>query len=166
MPRPRNIRRSRGSRARRPTAWFNGTILPVTIGAGAASTTDWTPKASIPEGYAGGFTVLRAIINLQFDAVTANQQISGNFGLCVVTRDAFAGGALPDPITDLVDWYLLRPFRLINPDRRVMELNFDLHTSRRIRGEDRTLVSVTESDSGSASNLGFSFGFRLLLQQS
>ena len=89
----------------------------------------------------------------------ANLDTFGSMGVSTITRDAVAAGVVPDPGTDLVDWYLHRAFTVHNEDAgRFEKSEYDIRTARRIRGVDRGLVAVLEvspaSDTGCVSVLG------------
>ncbi len=84
-----------------------------------------------------------------------------------MTRDAFAAGAVPDPVSDLVDWYYLRHEAVRSNDLAdIFTREFDIRTSRRIRGQDRTLIAVFDNPAASGVAVDVSISVRLLLQRS
>ena len=75
---------------------------------------------------------------------------------------------MPDPITDLVDWYYQTSYWVNQETERSAEAiaKIDLRSARRIRGEDRTLAMVIESNPGSEASLQVSPWARMLLKRS
>jgi len=153
----------RGS-ARARTSWFNNASATVAVASGAQAIFDLTPLAGLPPNYEGGFTIRRMIGGIGVAAQAANAGFTGTFGIAVVTRDAVAAGAVPEPAADLVDWYyhtvVFRQAIAADVKGDVQRL-FDIHTSRAIRGEGRTLVAVFDSASGA---IQLNIFARLLLQ--
>ena len=159
---------SRRSGPRRQTAWFNVASVPAVIAIGGQAILDLLDAADIPDGYAGGLTVLRMILQTVMFPGVASTDVIGAMGVAVMTRDALAAGAVPDPIADLVDWYWLTHYRLLtqvtNEGDRLGPV--DIRTKRAIRGEGRTLALVFDNSSSSGGSVGFEFSARLLLQRS
>ena len=162
----RGSRRSRGARApRASTVWTNQGSISQNLAAGAEGIFDLLSLARLPATLEGGLTVLRMILRLGVRAQASNTTPLGAFGVSVVTRDAFSGLAVPDPLTDLVDWYLWHGFAMFDSDSAGREWNFDIRTARRLRGEDRTLVAVMEADATSSA-LTWDMDVRLLCRRS
>ena len=67
-----------------------------------------------------------------------------------------------------MDWWWLKPFAILGGIGQDLEVSvsFDIKTSRRVRGEDRTLFFVIENASTSVATIEFNFSFRLLLKRS
>ena len=123
-----------------------------------------TPQVTIPDGYGGGFTVVRMFGDLVYRNVTGSQELQIAFGVAVMTVDALVAGAVPDPNTDLVDWYYHKRLYGFRANIEAVSNPFEIRTARKIRGEDRTLGFVL--DNIGANTLNFSFNFRLLLMRS
>ncbi len=162
----RRSRRSSGRSVRRPTEWFNNTSVPATLAIGGVAVFDLLPLGGLPPALEGGLTVMRMLgaFNVRVDADGAT--IIVGMGVCVVTRDAFAAGAIPEPITDLVDWYFLKHTHqqgLTATARIVRDYEFDIRSKRRIRGVDRTLVAVIENSGISNATVLVGVSTRLLL---
>ena len=57
------------------------------------------------------------------------------FGICVVTKDGLAGGAVPLPLSDFEqDWYWWEAGNQRQNSESVITLPIDVRTSRRLRG--------------------------------
>ena len=125
-----------------------------------------TDLAGLPPGLEGGLTVVRMIGSLDLQPAAVNLNTYGAFGICVVSRDAVAAGAVPDPITDLVDWYYHVSFYMNQQQElKVEKFPFDIRTKRLIRGVDRTLVAILEVAAAAATGVNFSTFLRLLLMR-
>ncbi len=126
------------------------------------------PAAFIPEGFQGGLTVIRTILQVKVRAEADNSNCFGAVGVTVSTRDALAALAMPEPITDLVDWYYLTSYWVNQESERSATAiaEIDLRSARRIRGEDRTLVMVIQANPGSEASLQVSPMARMLLRRS
>ena len=159
--------RSRPTRrgTRRSTAWFNNSNTPLTIAAFASGVFDLLPLAGIPEGFAGGLTVLRMIGHLDVRSDQTNELVY-SAGIALMTRDAFAAGATPDPVTDLVDWYWLDSRFIRSSVLETVNTPFDIRTARKVRGEDRTLAFIIQNNGPGTANLAFMIHVRLLLARS
>ena len=111
-------------------------------------------------------TVIRAILQVGMRGTTSATDYFGAFGISVVTRDALTAAAVPDPISDLVDWYWHKNFvgqRDADAGSPYMYHDVDLRSGRAIRGEDRTMAFILDVNAASASGVTFSLGARLLL---
>ena len=86
---------------------------------------------------------------------------SGSIGVYAGIRDNIAS-SVPDPGSDLIDWYWLQPFAVSGADRNFQKWAVDIRTARKIRGEDRTMGLVVEGAAGQAA-FHFEFDARLLL---
>ena len=87
----------------------------------------------------------------------------GAFGITTLTRDAFTAGAVPDPLVDLVDWYLHKNIYVRGAATDMTRWSFDLRTGRVIRGFGRTMAFVLDVSAASSSSFEFSVSARLLL---
>ena len=168
--------RTRGRSARRGSprkqgAWFNSLSAPVAIAIGGQAIIDLTPLAGVPEGFGGGFTVRRMIGWFTGLAAAGNLTVTGALGIYVGDRDAFAAGAVADPLVDLMDWYYLNGYTRradVAAERSAPPLGeFDIRSGRRIRGENRTLIAVLDVSAAAAASLDdFQLFVRLYLQRS
>ncbi len=95
-------------------------------------------------------------------------QTLGSFGI-------FAGNTLAgvprsaDPEIDEVDWYYRtywQSFTESGSNPAEERFDHDIRTSRKIRGEDRTMILVVKNHSVSAASVQFGITWRLLLQRS
>ena len=111
--------------------------------------------------------MVRMIGNVVVRIVTDNTAAQWSLGVAVSTRDAFAAGALPEPFTDLVDWYYLRAgYERQEVNRDNVTYDFDIRTARAVRGLGRTLVAVFENSSLSDGSINVVMNYRLLLKMS
>ena len=159
-------RRSRSGPRRGPRpalAWMNSATSPTSVLAGVSSFADLLPINRVPDGYAGGLTVRRMLISFNVRGETVNAENTGSFGVSVVTRDAIAGAVLPDPAADLVDWYVQKNISWFADTLAYRRWEFDIRTSRKVRGEDRTLVAMF--DNGGSAVATWTVEWRLLLQR-
>ena len=147
----------------RQTAWFNQASAPVTLGLGALANFDITAPGEIPEGYQGGFTVLRMIHTLYVRPLSLTLNIFGAYGVLVAPRASLT--VLPSPITDLVDWYYQVNWNLRQADSITESISADIRTVRKVRGEQRTLFAVFQNNSASGGSVSVSMTARLLLSR-
>ncbi len=139
MPTGRRSRRSSSVRApRRKTSWEQNLFTHVKLVAGSQSITDISHQMiqnlTEPTG-----TCLRIVgsTNYQTDAAFGTSQHSNvTYGVCVVTADALAGGAVPDPHLDLNQgWYVWDSWSgLLSGNGEQWTRYFDIRTSRALRG--------------------------------
>ena len=111
-------------------------------------------------------TVIRAILEVAMKATTNNADFYGAFGVYTDTRDAVVAGAVPDPISDFVDWYWHKNFygnHDADGGETVIYDRIDLRTARAIRGVGRTLAFVLDVNAAAASGITFTINARLLL---
>ena len=159
--RPSSGRFKRGSAPQR--AWFNQQSSPATVLSSGQAIFNLTPTANIPGGLRGSFTAMRLIGHVSMYQDTANVTCLGMFGVAVVTLDALVAGAVPDPSVDLVDWWYHDAWFFDDNPIISHRFVFDIHTARKVRGEDRTLAFVIDNNSV-ATGIVFSVYTRLLLQ--
>ncbi len=136
----RGSRRSSARRtSRKRTTWENLFIEQAHGTAGEQKVTDLTPE---PMGAAGigTATIVRSIISFSYmldaAATTATPQQLG-IGITVVTNDAFAALAVPDPLSDFAqDWYYwtARAMRLQLDAMTQISWDVDIRSARRLRG--------------------------------
>ena len=160
--RARSTSRRRGPR--RPLAWFNEQSVPASVAIGGQAIVPLMNAANIPGG-TNGWTVIRMIGSLFLRSNTINTNSFASLGIYVETGDAVTAGAVADPITDLVDWYYHKNLaQFQNPSEFVVAAEFDIRTSRKIRGAGRELIGVFENNAGSGSAFTFSLAARFLYQ--
>ena len=146
-------------------SWFNNQSVPATLAIGAQSI--FQLDASLPSALNAGYTILRMVLGLAIVSPSSNVDILGAHGVSLVTQDALTAGAVPDPETDLVDWYLLDHFYLeMGSSERAQQYQWDIRSKRRIRGGDRTIVHVMDNSVSSTGTLRYSVWFRLLVTPS
>ena len=164
--------RSRSAPRRRATkriySWFNIQSTVSLLAVGGTTLFDLTPLSGLPPQYEGGFTVLRLIGNLSVRPAVSAQNIVWTHGILATTRQALALGAIPNPVTDLVDWYMHHGAYVESDAGGVaaVQFPFDIRTARKIRGEDRTLASTFHNSVGSGGFVETSLYVRLLLTPS
>jgi len=152
MPNRRRSRMSRG--ARRPTTWEQ---IPNTTSLGPAAgklLIDFSNDNIIDDESSGG-TILRMIGSVRIEHDLRAQALEEQevaIGITVVTKDAIAAFAVPDPLSTLDqnhDWYYWSSRNgTLGPagsDDGSWVWNFDIRTSRRLRGGYR-LVYIVEKD--------------------
>ncbi len=143
-----------------PTTWEQITI-PSTHGiAGGTTFIDITQQTIRLLDNTGG-TIVRSIGEVAFFPGSGSASIDEAHiavGMTVVTKDAVAAGALPDPFTDLEhDWYFWYSTHwhilldAAQGSTNVLRVTWDLKTSRRLR-EGYRLVLLIEKD---VTELGF-----------
>jgi len=120
----------------------------------------------------GGFTVRekdriarieRLIGAVSTSAVTSGARYSGAFGFHIVTDDALAAVAVPDPIGDEDSaWYWHQEFHSRNVDFERMHQPFDTKTKRVLNSSKMTLMFALNVDGVSDSTVQWEVYFRLL----
>jgi len=132
------------------------------LASGAASVADITGNA-VAAGRQGG-SVLRFMGRLQIFQTSQNQTVDLALGVTLVSADALAAGAVPDPQTDLQQswyyWTRIRAQMAIDDNNISLSREFDIRTSRRIRSDQR-LILVFEAGA-LAGTIGVSVSARLL----
>ena len=149
-------------RQRQKTLWWNVQSLPVALAADTVSNIDLTPQASIPGAVRGGFTCRRMLLTLNLRPVNTNVELQGSYGVTVAPLAGLA--ALPNPIVDLVDWYVQHSYYSFRTTAEsYLEKSFDIRTSRKVRGEDRSLFFTIRSTVTSGGTMAYTISARLLL---
>ena len=112
----------------------------------------------------GGFTIKRFIAEVTLrSSGGVGVSAFGSFGVTVAPQSAAA--ALPNAITDLVDWYWLKNFWLRDTGGDAMvRYPVDLRSGRKVRGEDRTMFFTVTNNAGSGGTLEFSIDARMWIQ--
>ena len=165
MPTSRRYRSNR--RGAKPVLrWMSTASASSAVAAGVQGFFDMTDVDLIPTGWDSGFTIIRAIGKILIRPSTGSVDYFGAFGLGVVSRDAVAAGALPEPNGDLYQWYLQTAFLRRSVAVEFVEFPFDLRSSRKIPSENHTLAAVIDNAGGSGSTLNWAIEARLLLRRS
>ena len=136
---------------RRQTTWENLCIEFAHGTAGSEVIADLTPEP-MGSDLIGTATLIRSLMEFSFMMDTAStgatvQQIA--FGITVMTNDAFAAGAVPDPLTGdfQQSWYYWTCKQIIGSagaGPRLVSWNVDIRSARRLRGGFK-LVAISES---------------------
>ena len=148
---------------RQKTLWYNNQSAPASVVTGASGVFELTDLSGLPPAVEGGFTVRRMIIRITA-RVNSNQQDSfGAFGVVVMPRSSLA--TPPNAIVDLLDWYYhVNWWVRTDSITTIYTLgDVDIRTSRLVRGEDRTLLSVNSVNSSAGTGITYSVACRLLL---
>jgi len=163
-------RRSRRSFTRKPrekTTWDQTTAGFTMVAAVAQSVIDLTPLSITSLGFAGnsGGTIKRMIGDLRFETTGAGpDHVDVDIGIVVVTADALAAGAVPDPVSDFTtDWYFWKHLDQHLPSNNAESFNqgvieWDIRTARKLRGGYRLALVIDKG--ASIFVLNFSFGMR------
>ncbi len=172
MPARRATRRSRSPARggpRRQTTWENLCIEFAHGTIGETVIFDLTPEP-MATALVGTATLIRSIMNLWYniDGAGSNnttQQVA--LGITVMTNDAFAAGAVPDPLTGDFQqaWYYWTCLQLTHAAAAapVTEREVDIRTARKPRGGFK-LVAITESISTNDIDTVLFLGMRNLWQ--
>ena len=133
---------SRGPRV--PTTWeqvlstFNRTIV-------LSQTILDITQLQISSGTTTGGTIVRSIGDISISSNdAAGDQGQFTVGICVVTKDAFTAGAVPDPLTDLEhDWYYWLSKELsFDFIGEVQHFLWDLRSARKLREGYRLVLVI------------------------
>ena len=156
--------RRRGSSNR--SMWWNIASTAITVSAGGSAVFNMLPLGSLPPALQGGLTILRMIGSLSIVPQVANLNVQFAHGILVMTEVAATAGVVPDPIVDLVDWYYHQQRFVQQAFLDTVYFPFDIRTSRRIRGQDRTLEHTIHNSASSGTGLEYSLSARLLCTRS
>ena len=120
---------------------------------------------SLPVAQRAGVTVVRMLLNYFMRPVSANLDIFVDTGILMVTSDALAVPAVPDPDqAEFPGWYFWRSQHLYGAVDQVKEFDFDIRTKRKIPGPNQGLVWVVANNVISDASVEISLSHRLLLQ--
>ncbi len=132
---------------RTPTRWENLIFEFVQTAAASQNILDLTPEPMATD-LQGTATIKRMIGKLQVvslsDAGSAQETL---IGIAVITNDAFAAGAVPDPLTDAQQsWYYWNHIIVVpvGGAPHVTVVDFDMRTMRKLRGGYK-LVAVVQN---------------------
>jgi len=138
---------SRGGRARRKTTWDQSTINHTRGTAAGQSVTDISHPAIAANNEPTG-TIRRWVGNWTLSPLTTGPAEYNVFiGIAVVTIDALAALAVPDPASDVTqDWYWWSAWEggIADLGLSSRTMQFDIRTARRLR-EGYRLVLVSEN---------------------
>ena len=166
MPRGRSYRSAASRRPSVKTAWYNDAAAPQHLAAPNQGFYDMF--SNMPSGFAGGLTntkILRALVEVSIEPDVAGARFYGAFGISLISRDAAALGSIPDPATDLTDWYLLKRYSsTVDAVGKSLDFTFDLRSSRNVRGSRETGMTPAFVMQNLVGGIEWQVGFRLLLQ--
>ena len=129
---------------------------------GAHGVFDITSLVGLPPGFEGGFTAKRMIGSVTIAPGASNLVSEGTYAVMVVPRGMISQ-TMPHPAVDLMDYYYHKNYSIRKEvGGESEEYPFDIHTSRRVRGEDRTLAFVLDAV---VNTILWSASFRLVLQR-
>ena len=157
------FRRSR--RGPRPaTGWTNASLEPdTTLSAGSTTIVDLLGAFTVAEKFNIG-TILRVFGEVVYRSQTVNANILGRFGLAIVSDDALAAGALPDPLgDDKFGWYWNAVMLWDDTELKYRSSPVNVVTKRKLIGDASTLALVLEGDA--TVTMDFGFGLRILYQK-
>ena len=162
MPR-RNFRGSRRSRGPGPKTNWENLILGSSLASTVRSFADIGPEQLAHINGANQTAKLHRLVgHLTFDAQGQSGPFSFAAGICVVTVDAINLGntALPDPIGDLSQgWYWwqadLARFEGVDSGPTTIKYNFDIRTTRVLRGGYTLALNFEAGVNGGVINLNF-----------
>ena len=145
-------RRGRYTRGpKRRYLWVDNSLATLTnISAGAQGVVDLL--GSIDVDTQVGMTCVRLLLNMVVGPDTSGQTVEGEHAVCIITSDAMAAGAVPDPSTDEYPWYLKDGFLHVgdaDAGPRTWEHKYDIRTSRRIKSTDDRLLHIIENSGSS-----------------
>ena len=143
MPRPR-FRTSRSFRgAKRPTTWEQIPSSFTRSSAAGQSILDISNDNIIDDESSGG-TCIRMIgtVSAEHDlGAQAIETVEFGYGIAVITKDALAAGAVPDPLATLdqnQDWYFWKTYKqTLGPagtDNGLIVTDINIRSARRLRG--------------------------------
>ena len=102
--------------------------------------------------------------SIQIRGGTANQNIFGRCGICVVSGDAWAAAAVPSPLDDEeYPWYLNIGLLWDEPSQEWTHYAFDTAKTSRLLPDDHRLPFVVENGA-SGGALNFNVACRTLLE--
>ena len=159
-------RRSRRGGARSSKAWYSNGVEQTTVAPGGGLTSNLFQVSTLPQGYLGGYTILRLILRLVVIPIAVAQ---ANNWITAFYTDTDNGLTVPPNLNaDQYDYYYLQGggngAALVAPESQILDK--DIRTARRIRGEDRTLMFRFENLSSSEGSVNFGVEFRALLTRS
>jgi len=112
-----------------------------------------------------GITVVRMLLRLTVSAAAAQAVTQFGHGVIIVTRDAFAAGALPEPATDEQQWYLNDgdQVEFSTGGSEWKDYTYDIRSARRIRSANSLPIHVMEN-TDSAESLRYNIFSNLLVR--
>ena len=155
----------RGSSPRRKVVWDKASIGVVSVAATVLSATELT--AGFRVGTRKGLTVLRCIgeLYVRIAAAASDKDVSWQAGIVMMSNEASAAGAFPDPVTDGdVPWlWYKRGVETNGPDITGFygRYEIDVKSKRAFRADDGELWFIMENGDVTE-GIVFSFGIRTL----
>ena len=113
-----------------------------------------------------GLTVVRMLLKLEVGPNTVGEIVQYQIAVMVAEADAVAAGALPEPGTDILNYYLhdggsIRTDVDAGPPQRTE--TYDIRTARKIPSQAHTLVFIIEN-TDAVNSLTFGLFSRLLIK--
>ena len=107
--------------------------------------------------------IVRTIMTFRYWQNSANGEVHGRIGMHVVTDDALAAGAVPDPAGDFRSaWYFNEQYYTDDTRVGILDiLKYDTRTQRKIPSLS-TLCWMLEANAGSGGSLIWGLGVRCL----
>ena len=116
----------------------------------------------VPPGLQRGLTIHRMLIDVGLLSASPNTENFGAYGVEVGSARSMPSS--PDsPILDLTNWYLHKNWSVRQATLDRIGNVFDIRTSRRIPGVDKTLWFIFEVNVATLNEFRFDINFRLLL---
>ena len=143
-----------GSSARRSGEWYDFN-LSATLTSGASTIA--VLMTGLADDEKSGMTVVRTVIDLTLWPLTTIVRTTVSLGMVMITTDAVAAGAAPDP-SDTLDnpgwmWRGQRVLRTsnVNDSPRNGHILLDLRGKRKFNGPDMDLVMIVENSASGIS---------------
>jgi len=109
--------------------------------------------------------VVRVHLSFGYSSDVGGNHVFGRFGLIVANDDAIVAGAVPDPVNDSGDSWMMNDIFHTEIDnlQQKQEIKHDIRASRLIPS-GKSLVFVLDTDAAQVGNLHWHVGMRLLLE--
>ena len=164
----RSRRPSRRSGTPRRSFWVSNSVDPTTVLDGASAVVDMLSGIVPQDRHAlRRLTVARMLIDFRVKCQTANSDAIFAFGVTEMTDDAITAGVTPSVGVDEIGFYLAvegdSVQSVVDDNNQIWNRQFDIKTSRTLRGADRSLGLIFTNLSATV-HLSMSAHFRLLVQ--
>lgn len=155
-------RRSAPRTTRQRLSWWQTVFQFQMTSAADQQVADLTPEPLLSTTTGQGNATIRRFITTfswTYDGASAVADVAHDIsvGVAVVTQDALAAGAMPDPLTDPgQDWYYWthRQMKIVSANNQPMHYwEIDIRTARRLRGGYRLALIVQNPVQEEATNL-------------
>ena len=148
-----------------PTTWWNASSANNLLGSGVSARVALVDPndSALPATFEAGLTVIRAILRVIVRSNVATEFNTGSFGLMVRT-----GTQVIDIILSLLDYYLFSSFETNTSSAadkaQDWVKDYDLRTSRKLRGKERHMDFGITNNSASAGSIRWAVHARFLLK--